>query len=242
MKKIILIQFFLFSVFAMTQGQSSEFYNAYLSGEMDIWKRTMDDMEKRYNSNQSYDLLYDLTIAQYGYIAYCMSTKDKRKAKEYVLKAEKNANKMLNYNEEWARVHALKGAIYGFKAGQAPYKAPVLGIRAVKEIAIAFELDTGDPHIWMEKGNIEFYKPAIFGGNKKDAIKFYLKAIELYEEDPVKLENNWLYLNTLSGLSSAYVKTKQIKKADKTYQKILQIAPDFDWIRDDVYPAFKKKY
>ena len=202
----------------------------------------MDDMEKRYNSSRSYDLLYDLTIAQYGYIAYCMSTGDKQKAKEYVLKAENNANKMLNYNQKWARVHALKGAIYGFKAGQAPYKAPVLGVRAIREIAIAFELDKGDPHIWMEKGNIDLYRPAIFGGDKKDAIKFYLKAIELYEADPIKLENNWLYLNTLSGLASAYVKMKQIKKANKTYQKILQIEPDFEWIRDDVYPSFRKKY
>lgn len=242
MRKILLIQFFLFTAFVMMHGQNSEFYSAYISGEMDHWKRTMDAMEERYNSGRSYELLYDLTIAQYGYIAYCMSTKEKKKAKEYVRKAEKNADNMLSHNNDWARVHAVKGAIYGFKVGQAPYKAPILGIRAIKEIAIAFELDPGDPHIWMEKGNIDFYKPAIFGGDKRDAIKYYLKAIELYEMDSIKLENNWLYLNTLSGLASTYIKTKQIRKANSTYQKILSIEPDFEWIRDDVYPEFKRKY
>ncbi len=242
MRKILLIQIILYTVFVISQGQSSELYNAYISGEMDRWKSTMDSMEERYNSGGSYELLYDLTIAQYGYIAYCMSVKEKKKAKKYVLKAEKNANKMLKYDKTWARAHAVKGAIYGFKAGQAPYKVLILGSRAIKEIAIAFELDPGDPHIWMEKGNIDLYKPSIFGGDKKDAIKFYLKAIELYEMDPAEVENNWMYLNTLSGLASAYIKTKQFKKADKTYQKILGIESDFEWIRDDVYPDFKKKY
>ncbi len=242
MRKILLIQFFLCTVFTMTHAQNSEFYAAYISGEMEHWKQNMDDMEERYYSSRSNELLYDLTIAQYGYIAYCMSTKKKQQAKEYVHKAEKNADKMLSYNNDWARAHALKGAIYGFKAGQTPYMAPIFGSRAIREIAIAFELDPGDPHIWMEKGNIDLYKPAIFGGDKKDAIKYYLKAIELYEMDSVKLENNWLYLNTLSGLASAYIKTKQIKKANRTYQKILGLEPNFEWIRDEVYPEFKRKY
>lgn len=242
MRMILLIQLFLFTSFAFVQGQNGEFYTDYISGEMDHWKSKMDKMELAYNADGSYELLFDLTIAQYGYIAWCMSTGEKQKAKEYVQKAEKNADKMLQYDIDWARAHALKGAIYGFKAGQAPYKAPILGIRAINEIAIAFDLDPEDPNIWMEKGNIDLYKPTIFGGNKRDAIKFYLKAIELYEMDSLQTENSWLYLNTLSGLASAYIKTRQIKKANRTYQKILQIEPDFEWIRDDVYTDFRKKY
>jgi len=202
----------------------------------------MDRMERKLGSDENYKALLDLTIAQYGYIAYCMSVDQKKKAKEYVLKAEVNAKKMLEHDSKWARVHALLGAIYGFKAGQAPYKAPVLGIRAMKEVNKAFVLDPKDPHIWMEKGNIDLYKPAIFGGNKHDAIRYYLKAIELFENDSDKIGESWLYLNTLSGLATAYVRTEQIKKADQTYQKIIDLEPDFTWIREDVYPEFRKKY
>ncbi len=240
--KNILFYLLLFLGFVAVQAQDIDFYEAYVSNRMDLWKYHMDRMEKEYERDQSYDVLLDLTVAQYGYIAYCMSMDQKKKAKEYVLKAEVNAKKMLKHDSEWARVHALLGAIYGFKAGQAPYKAPVLGIRAMREVNKAFNLDQKDPHIWMEKGNVDLYKPAIFGGNKHDAILYFLKAIELFEKDSESIRSNWLYLNTLSGLAIAYVRTEQIKKADQTYQKIIAREPDFKWISEDVYPSFRAKY
>ncbi len=242
MRKNIFFCLFLFFVLSTSYGQNEELYKAYISNKMDTWKENMDSMERKFTAEESKEALLDLTVAQYGYVAYCMSMKQKKKAKSYVLKAEVNAKQMLDYNHKWARAHALLGAIYGFKAGQAPYKAPVLGIRAMKEVNKAFVLDPGDPHIWMEKGNVELYKPAIFGGNKHEAIRHYLKAIDLFEEDPEQLDNSWLYLNTLSGLATAYVRTNQVKKADQTYRKILRIEPAFVWIRDDVYPSFRRKY
>jgi tetratricopeptide (TPR) repeat protein len=242
MKKNIFFFLLLFFGLVVAQAQNHNFYDAYVSNRMDLWKYQMDRMEKDYATDQSYDVLFDLTVAHYGYIAYCMSMEQKKRAKKYVLKAEVNAKKMLKHDPKWARVHALLGAIYGFKAGQAPYKAPILGIRAMKELNKAFDLDPTDPHIWMEKGNVDLYKPAIFGGNKRDAILYYLKAIELFEEDSVNIGNNWLYLNTLSGLATAYVRTEQINKADLTYQKIIDREPDFKWISEDVYPSFRAKY
>ncbi len=242
MRLRFLFQLILIISLASAQGQNSTFYDAYVSNRMDLWKTHMDGMEKQYESDQNYEVLFDLTVAQYGYIAYCMSMEQKKKAKEYVLKAEANAKKMLKHDPKWARVHAVLGAVYGFKAAQAPYKAPFLGIRAMREISRAFDLDPEDPHIWMEKGNVDLYKPAIFGGNKHDAIHHYLKAIELFEEDPVRIEKSWLYLNTLSGLAIAYTRTDQIKNADQTYRKIIEFEPDFKWIADDVYPKFRKKF
>lgn len=242
MRKNILFHLILFIALSSAQGQNSDFYEAYISNRMDLWKIHMDRMEREYSENQGYEDLLDITVAQYGYIAYCMSMEQKKKAKKYVLKAEANAKKMLKNDNKWARAHALLGAIYGFKAGQAPYKAPVLGIKAMREIDKAFKLDPTDPHIWMEKGNVDLYKPAIFGGNKHDAISFYIKALALFEKDSASISKSWLYLNTLSGLATAYVRTDQIKKADLTYRKILEVEPEFNWIADEVYPAFRKKY
>jgi len=242
MKRTLLFTFILFIATSAADAQNKDFYDAYVGNRMDIWKTQMDKLEMAGRGIQSYDDLLDLTVAQYGYIAYCMSMEQKKKAKEYVLKAEVNAKKMLRHDPEWARVHALLGAIYGFKAGQAPYMAPVLGIRAGREINKAFDLDKEDPHIWMEKGNVDLYKPAIFGGNKYDAIDYYLRAIDLFEKDKDKISESWLYLNTLSGLATAYVRTDQIKKADQIYLKLLKVEPEFKWIADDVYPKFRKKY
>ncbi len=223
-------------------GQNAKLYDAYISSQMDLWKIEMDKMEQEYGTGINMEMLFELTIAQYGYIAYCMAMDQKKMVKDYVKKAGVNATRMLDHDPKWARAHATRGAIYGFEAGQAPYKGIVLGVRAIKEVDKAMVLDTANPYIWMEKGNIDLYKPTIFGGNKHEAIKYYLKAIELYEADPQEIENNWLYLNTLNGLASAYVRTDRIKKADRTYRKILEVEPGFKWIRDDVYPKFRRKY
>lgn len=242
MRNKMILLLILSSFFLGLNGQNVKFYDAYISDQMDLWKIEMDKMEQEYHEEKNMDILFDLTIAQYGYIAYCMSMDQKKKAKNTVEKAKHNAETMLEYDSKWARAHATRGAIYGFEAGQAPYKGIVLGIRAIKEVDKAMNLDPMNPYIWMEKGNIDLYKPSIFGGNKHDAINYYLKAIKLYEQDPELTEKNWLYLNTLAGLASAYVKTNRIRKADRIYRKILEVEPGFKWIRDDVYPKFREKY
>jgi len=94
----------------------------------------------------------------------------------------------------------------------------------------------------MEIGNMELYKPRILGGDRKAAIRFYIESLELFEQDSQLITKNWLYLNTLSGLAIAYTRTGSYRKADRVYCKILETEADFAWIRDDVYPAFRRKY
>lgn len=241
MKHLLFLMILCYS-FVGIKAQNTIFYDAYITNRMDLWKIEMDKMELECQAENDMDMIFDLTLAQYGYIAYCMAMDRKKMAKDYVLKAVQNAERMLQYDPGWARAHALRGAIYGYEAGQAPYKAFILGTRAIKEVDRAFEIDPANPYIWMEQGNINLYKPRIFGGNKNDAIKDYLKAIELFEKDPLFVESNWLYLNTLLGLARAYNRTDRIKRADQSYQKILEVEPEFKWIRDDVYPKFRKKY
>ena len=91
--KILLIHLFLIIGLAAAQGQNKDFYDAYVSNRMDLWKSHMDRMEMEYSGDQNYEVLLDLTVAQYGYIAYCMSMEQKKKAKKYVIKAEANAKK-----------------------------------------------------------------------------------------------------------------------------------------------------
>ena len=231
-------------LFIPTSAQSlnEQIYSCFISGNMEEWSRVMTEMEGVWESTHSIEMLYDLTVAQYGYTAYSLSIDKKEMAKKIVLKAEENAKYMISKNPEWARAHALMGAIYGFKVGMEPYRVFKFAHRAFDENKLAFELDPHDPQIWMERGNIDLYKPSIFGGDKSEAIVYFTKAIELYEKDTAQLMKNWLYLNTLNGLASSYRKTGRIRKADETYVKLLHVEPNFVWIRDEEYPKFRKKY
>jgi tetratricopeptide (TPR) repeat protein len=226
----------------IAQSPKERVYRAFVSGEMDQWKEAMEDMEVTWERTGDYEDLYLLVESQYGYIAWLIAEKEKRLAREFVKQAEDHLERMLRYDDNWARAHAMLGAIYGFKIGLDPYKAVVFGTRSFDENNRAFELAPDDPQVWMEKANIELYKPTIFGDNSLEAMKMYQKAVQLYERDPMLLKGNWLYLNALIGLASAAIEAEKFDVANATYRKILKIEPGFKWIRDEVYPEFRAKY
>ncbi|MDF1572573.1 MAG: hypothetical protein P1P82_13265 [Bacteroidales bacterium] len=226
----------------VAQGFEERIYGAYISGEMGDWHRAMEEMEQVWESTGSHELLYDLVVAQYGYIAWLISQKEEKEAREYVKQAEEYLEIILDRSPENARAHAMLGAIYGYKVGLNAYKAVVFGGKAFSENKLALELDPADPQVWMEKGNIEFYKPAIFGGSSTEAAKIYAKSVKLYEADRQGLKHNWLYLNTLRSLADACIASGMYREANEVYQKMLRVEPRLKWMREEVYPTFLKKY
>ena len=226
----------------MAQDFGREIYDAYINSEMDRWKSVMVRMESEWKQKKDPELLYELTESQYGYIAYCISVKKKNEAKTYLEKAEKNIELLLVYDNSWSDVYALQGALFGFRVGMEPLKAPVYGKKSQECNDRALELSPNNPQGWMERANIEFYKPAIFGGSKQRSVPLYEKAVRLYEDDAELIKHNWMYLNCLSALANACAETDRLKQADHLYRQILKLEPDFKWIRDEVYPAFKKKH
>ncbi len=49
----------------------------------------------------------------------------------------------------------------------------------------SIELDPAEPMGYIEKGNSLQYRPAIFGGDKMEALKYYQKALALFNTKPV---------------------------------------------------------
>jgi len=242
MRNLIIAGLLLLSQSLVSRDFRNEIYLAYITGDMAQWKTIMDRMETESERTGDPFLLYRTTEAQYGYIAYCISAGKKGAAKEYLQKAEKNIKKLLAYNEEWANVHALQGALYGFRVSLEPFKAPFYGKKSTESNERSLILSRDDPQGWMEKANIEYYKPAIFGGSKEQAVPYYEKAVGLYELEPALTDHNWMYLNCLAALANAYAGTGKYHEADRLYRRILKIEPAFKWIRDEVYPEFKLKH
>jgi len=230
------------NTFQPSNTLEARIYDAFITGEMDDWVHTMDEMERRWELTRDMKHLYALVEAQYGYIAYLIAEKEKKTARKLVKVAEDHLEGMIEYDPGWARARAMLGAVYGFKVGLDPYKAVVFGMRSFEENNLALELAPDDPQVWMEKANIELYKPSIFGDNSEEAMKMYQKSIRLYEEDPDQLKDNWLYLNAIIGLASAAVEAGEYATANDAYQKILRLEPEFKWIRDEVYPEFRAKH
>ena len=241
--KYYLSLFVLLSMHVLhAQEYKAGIYQAYLQDRMDNWKVVMDQMEQEYQRTSEPDLLFDLLVAEYGYTGWLVSGKEKKEAEEHIKKAEMYMTLLREQGLDDARVYALAGAFYGYKILLDLLKAPSLGKLSKEANAKAMELNPEEPQVWLEKANIEFYWPAIFGKSKRKAVLSYEKAVELFESSPERTRENWVYLNCLAGLGIACESTKNYSEAEKVYKKLLKLEPSFEWVKEDLYPQFMEKH
>jgi tetratricopeptide (TPR) repeat protein len=220
---------------------SGEIYQAYVKGDMEKWESLIQIMNNEKRESMRVDFLYELGLLKYGYIAYCIDHDMTDEAKEQIETVLEDIEDMLEIDPDFAKGYALWGAIYGFRIQLNPFRAVYLGPRSMDRIEKSIELDPETAAGWLEIANSEFYRPAIFGGDKEKSIETYKKAIHFFEKDSTSLKNNWHYLNALVALANAYEETGQLNKAVLQYEKILTIAPDFVWVRDELYPRAIKE-
>lgn len=242
MRLIFLALLIAFSAATLAQTYQARIYEAYLLGRMDRWKETMDRMEQQMENSNDLSLMYELTEAQYGYIGYCLSMKRKKEAEAILDKAERQVERLLAAEGDNPRVYSLQGAFYGFRIQLQPVRAPFFGRKSEEANRKALELGPEEPQAWMERGNIAYYKPAIFGGSKDEAVPYYEKAVRLFESTPGRTTQNWVYLNCLAGLAMAYEETGAPEKAGNVYRKLLRMEPGFKWIRDELYPRYLENH
>jgi tetratricopeptide (TPR) repeat protein len=238
-KKLLLIFILPAISILYLYGQTSyneHIYNAFISGRMDLWEYNMIKMEEEYSGDKNIQGLYDLTYALYGYIAYSIVTNDKNKGRYYLNKARKNVNILLKYHSSQAEIYSLKGAMYGFEIGLNPLKALDYGIKSIKCINKAVELDKNNAKVLMELGNLKYYTPKILGGGLKKAIYYHEKAVSMFELSRYELKGNWLYLLVLTNLGRWYSEDQKLSKAGDVYRKILAIEPDYLWVKNYLYP------
>ncbi|WP_347838215.1 tetratricopeptide repeat protein [uncultured Draconibacterium sp.] len=239
-KHFIVLLLFIVAVSGISRATNKDkIYRAYISNRMDTWKTVIDRMEL--NKTRDTVFIAELVNYQYGYIGYCLGMRNKQAAKLYLDLAQNNLDILEEKSNNAPLIHAYKAAFYGFKIGINPIKAPVLGRQCVKHVNRALELNPKLPFAHIQYGNTYFYMPAVFGGSKKVAIEHFLMAIKLMEKEPDSLKNDWNYLSILSATGQSYEEIEEYEKAKAIYEKVLKIAPDFQWVKDDLYPNIKTK-
>jgi tetratricopeptide (TPR) repeat protein len=236
--RLILILLFAAS-FQINASYRSEIYSAYINNRMDQWKSVIDRMDAI--TGKSDELLLELVNYQYGYIGYCIGFDKKNEAKKYLGMAQKNLDILDRNKYSPSIINAYKSAFYGFRIGLNPITAPINGLKSIDCAKDAVKLDPQNWFGYVQHGNIQFYMPSTFGGSKKEALEFYLKARDLLEKDTGSPSENWNYLSLLIVIGQTYTYLKDYNSAQKTYNYILNIEPGFTYVRDDLYPKLLKK-
>ena len=92
---------------------------------------------------------------------------------------------------------------------------------------------------YVQLGNIDFYKPSLFGGSKEDALKYYLKAEQILLREGI--DQDWNLLSLWAQIGLTYETLDNLQKAEVYYRKALTAEPQFKWVKDELYMNLKKK-
>ena len=239
--RIWLISLFLICTATISIGQNAyrePIYLAYVQGDMSRWEAIIRLMEER-SDDFSDEERKELISYYYGYISFLLETDQKDKVQDYIIKGEKHLNALLKSAPNDVTALAYKGSFIGFRIGTNKFKALTLGNESISYINRAYKLDSQNVQAILDKGNLLYHMPGIFGGDKKEAVRLYEKAV-LRMEKHQNLKQNWLYLNVLTTIARHYEEEKQWQKAVQIYEKILQQEPEFSWVKDTLYPAAKR--
>jgi len=226
--------------FTQSATYRDSIYKAYSRGKMDKWLEIMNTCEKNVNRNDLAEQL-ELISYYYGYTAWLIGAEKYDAAEEYIKKSEKIIDKLLLESPKNATLQAYKGAYIAFSIGISNLKAVYLGPKSMKYINKSIELDPENIQGNIEKGNSMYYRPSIFGGDKSEAIEYYVKAVKSFEKQELVV-NNWMYINTMTALGQAYEATDQIQLAKVCYEKIIRIFPNFMWVEDELYPDMLERH
>ena len=238
-KHFLIILLLIISLFSVKASPRSDIYKAFISNDLNLWKNVLDDMHQQ--KNKSNDFKLELLNYAYGYIGWCIAKKNYTLAKQYLEMGDVNllALEKLAYKPSWT--NSYKSAFYGFRIGLSMIKAPILGPKSVACANLAMKQDVKNPYGFIQYANIQYYMPPVFGGSKSEALNYYLMAQKIMEGDPVQIKENWNYLNLLTMIAQTYTQLNDFQSAKAYFVKILNIEPNFLWVKNKLYPNCLKK-
>lgn len=216
---------------------AEDIYEAYVAGDMGCWGETIAAMEAA-----SLDAagLRELAEYYYGYAGYLTGSGDRKAADDCIRRADRLADRLLEEHGSDAAVLAFKGIFAAYGMALHKVKTPVLGPRCLKYIEAAYRADSCDVYALAAMGNMRFYSPAVFGGDKEEGIRHVARAVERYEATG-RTSRDWHYLYLLTTLARFMEETGRYGEAVRVYEKALAVEPRLTWVRDELLPPLRTK-
>jgi tetratricopeptide (TPR) repeat protein len=225
-----------------TQDCSScTIYKGYISGNMEMWKKGMMELQEQYRRDPKACTLYTLAEARYGYIGYLLGRNKKDDARPQIETFDSEIEQLAKFTEYRAETEAFRVALLGFRMGLNPARAVTLGPKALKQLEAAMPVGKNSAVVWIEKANSEAHMPAFAGGSKEKAAASFREALRLFEAGSSVAPCNWRYLNTMVLLGQLLERMGDNSGARDAYRTALKRVPDFQWVRDELLPEIEKK-
>ncbi len=245
MKKLVLISIIAISYLNVKAQNESvinleeKAYKAYIASNVFMWKKIATEADKFLaDSNATVEEQISAIKLKYGFLYCCLSNQDKENYKENIDEITQQANKLLKEKPSSSDLYTISAALMSIEMAFVPRKGATLEAQSGKYIDKALTLDSLNANAWRQYAGSKYFTPKMWGGDINEALSGYQLAILLYEKEDVS--NNWFYLDSMVWLGIAYEKNGEKEKAISTYEKVLEIAPDYSWVKNHLLPNIKK--
>lgn len=231
----------LLFVATMLKGQSLEQlkYQGYLQRDHTKFQRAIKYIESNSNLSKT-ENVQELIHCYYLLTSELIAKKKVDDAESNIKKAEDLISDLLKKEPNNALALNYKGVFIGYEIALNKSIAIIKGKSCTNYLDKAYQLDPNNPQILFDKGNSLYYSPKLFGGNKKEALKYFQKAILILEKQN-KSHQNWIYLQLLVLEAHSYELLNNDSQAEKIYLKALKIEPNFPLVKNDLYPKLKAR-
>jgi tetratricopeptide (TPR) repeat protein len=213
---------------------NQKFVDFYLNGDMVGWKQTIDSL-RRVQLDAATERV--LLFAEYGLIGNNIGRGSEAEAKAEIAYFEARIERALARRPNDGELYALSAALVAYRIALQPWRAPFLGHSHTENLEKAVRLSPSKGLTLVEQANSLFFRPSFVGGNKQQAIDAYERAFEYYKKYQ---HDHWMYYNVGAWLAQAYAEYGDKTRAEKLYLQLLQEAPNFSWVKDELLPELRK--
>ncbi|MEQ9402732.1 MAG: hypothetical protein RIM99_04025 [Cyclobacteriaceae bacterium] len=224
MKKAITMLLVGMTTLTMAQTTEETQYAAYLTAGKTMWERSISMAEKEAGANS-----FKKAIAMYGLLNNTMANQDEDTFDENVDQTIDLLKSISESNPDWGEPKAVLSSVYGLVMAYSPMKGMLYGSKSSSLIEEAMRLQPESPMVQKLYAGSKLYTPTMFGGSPEKAVVAFKEAEKLFELGDTK--NDWMYLDTLVGLSLAYIKTEETELANATLNKAIEIEAEFHWAK-----------
>lgn len=233
MRTIVTIFFlFIVSPFLLHAHNEKIYYEAFISNHPEKWKNLLDASEATTLSMS--DKINKLQYL-YGYIGWNIRENRKEEGIKYLREMEELLKTLSLPENEQCLFNSIVLS-FGILLGT---RNPVTnGRKVVKQIDKALAAPIPSSLAYIQKGNTYLNMPALFGGSRKKALEWFLRARQLLEKED-KTTRNWLYIHLLCTICETYQANEQPSEAEHYYLYIKQLEPNLFWLEENKKAVLK---
>jgi tetratricopeptide (TPR) repeat protein len=188
------------------------------------------------------EALYYCGFAQY-HLSMLPSEKDakERHADEGIAALEE----AVQLEPTFADAQALLGSLYGVKAGSGMFNGMKYGSKSTSTMEHALALAPNNPRAMILRGVSLYYTPPMWGGDKQKALALLQKACELAEQGACAAKTpttpDWGHAEAFAWKGVMLAGADDPDHAQAAYERALNIAPDYAWVRVVLLPKLGAK-